>query len=267
MIGQTPCFAGLPALAASKKFGRYGPEAEKASRTGQYKREEFNDIMDLWQRMWDSQKATRDLEKMYEEAAKGVEALGMAGIEFGEFAARVAELSILLPEDEGVGLIKHNNFRAGIALSAVINCSSRELFDIDLDGVGIALAELGYRNVKEVTFRRGAPLYGTASDFNLGNCMEKGSIDYHGGIFGRVGRKMSGGVIRIHGDAISSPVGNLPIGAKMTGGEIWVFGNADNLVGPGMRGGEIHFEGDFGGISETMISGRIYHKGRLIVDK
>jgi hypothetical protein len=53
----------------------------------------------------------------------------------------------------------------------------------------------------------------------------------------------------------------------MEKGSITVIGDAGNNIGEGMRGGEIHLEGDCSGLSGSIVGGRIYHKGNLIVDK
>jgi formylmethanofuran dehydrogenase subunit C len=71
---------------------------------------------------------------------------------------------------------------------------------------------------------------------------------------------MKGGCVTVQGDA-----GN-EVGEFMHGGIIIVKGNAGSHVGLMMRGGEIHLEGDYGGIGYVE-HGKIYHKGKLIVDK
>jgi hypothetical protein len=39
------------------------------------------------------------------------------------------------------------------------------------------------------------------------------------------------------------------------------------MIGHDMKGGEVHFNGDYEGISDEIKGGKIYHKGKLIVDK
>lgn len=57
------------------------------------------------------------------------------------------------------------------------------------------------------------------------------------------------------------------LGYKMTGGTIIVEGNGGYDIGMLMEGGEIHINGEYKSISETMKHGKIYHKGKLIVEK
>jgi hypothetical protein len=47
---------------------------------------------------------------------------------------------------------------------------------------------------------------------------------------------------------------------------ITVEGNAGDFVGPRMEGGEIHINGEIGSFGDIK-HGKIYHKGKLIVDK
>ena len=68
-----------------------------------------------------------------------------------------------------------------------------------------------------------------------------------------------GGVLIIEDD-ISKP------GCTMKGGRLVCHGDAIGLVGENMNGGEVHIDGDIGPIG-NIIHGKIYHKGKLIVDK
>jgi formylmethanofuran dehydrogenase subunit C len=80
-----------------------------------------------------------------------------------------------------------------------------------------------------------------------------------------LGRKLSGGVIKILGDVCVES-----IGSEMTGGRIIITGDLDSdrgvsEIGNCMTGGEIHLEGEIGQHYEIK-GGRIYHRGRLLVD-
>jgi hypothetical protein len=91
-----------------------------------------------------------------------------------------------------------------------------------------------------------------------------------------VGKEMSGGKLIINGDAhghvmqeslrgISQDGG---VGNGMSGGTIIINGYAHGDIGVRMSGGEIHLNGYYDGIPKHWISkGRIFHKGKLIVDK
>jgi hypothetical protein len=56
------------------------------------------------------------------------------------------------------------------------------------------------------------------------------------------------------------------LGYEMESGYIKVAGNAGKDVGDKMKGGEIHVDGEIGSIGDVA-HGKIYHKGKLIVDK
>jgi formylmethanofuran dehydrogenase subunit C len=118
---------------------------------------------------------------------------------------------------------------------------------------------------------------------SIGSGMEGGIIIIRGNIGNCAGNRMKGGIVIIKGNAgdfiggaeysVSTPP--LPFGRNpwrtdppngMEGGTIRVEGNAGKLVGNHMRGGEIHLEGSYVSLG-TVYHGRIYHKGKLIVDK
>jgi formylmethanofuran dehydrogenase subunit C len=53
-----------------------------------------------------------------------------------------------------------------------------------------------------------------------------------------------------------------------SGHRIIIDGDVTRNIGYGMSGGEIHLNGDYDYIPQKeIIKGRIFHKGRLIVDK
>jgi len=100
----------------------------------------------------------------------------------------------------------------------------------------------------------------------VGHYMKGGVIHVDGN--GRdVGYSMEGGTIRIKGNAGEE------VGKEMTGGKIHIKGNAGKNVGEGMDDGqvsdkmpEIRVGGEIESIG-NVISGKIYHHGKLIVDK
>jgi formylmethanofuran dehydrogenase subunit C len=96
---------------------------------------------------------------------------------------------------------------------------------------------------------------------NCGTSMVDGSITVNGNVRRECGVGMKGGIITVKGDAGGG------IGHWMNGGIITVEGDAGGGIGELMEGGEIRIEGEIGSIVEYMNHGKIYHKGRLIVDK
>jgi formylmethanofuran dehydrogenase subunit C len=130
-------------------------------------------------------------------------------------------------------------------------------------------------------------------DVLIGACtgMIGGSVTIRGNAGDELGIGMEGGRILIQGDA-----GN-DVGGAMYGGRIEIMGNAGDFVGSGnyywekhderngmragniiirgdagshlgegMRGGQIHVDGEIVGMGDV-VGGRIYHKGKLIVEK
>ena len=73
---------------------------------------------------------------------------------------------------------------------------------------------------------------------------------------------MKGGSITVNGNA------KMQCGNFMKGGTIFLNGDArDIMIGNFMEGGEIHINGDYESISDEFEHGKIFHKGKLIVDK
>ena len=72
---------------------------------------------------------------------------------------------------------------------------------------------------------------------------------------------MKGGEIIIKGNA------GRGLGRVMSGGIIRVEGDSDLETGVLMQGGELHIDGNVSSIGEDITGGKIFHKGKLIVDK
>lgn len=105
-------------------------------------------------------------------------------------------------------------------------------------------------------------------DEEVGLGMEGGKLVIEGNVRYDAGQYMKGGKLYIKKSA------GHKLGLGMQGGQIIVDGDAEHKIGgddysvePGMSGGEIHVNGNIGRISNRIIGGRIYHKGKLIVDK
>jgi formylmethanofuran dehydrogenase subunit C len=94
-----------------------------------------------------------------------------------------------------------------------------------------------------------------------GACMQNGSILIKGNAGDCAGDQMKNGSIVIEGDAEDNA------GWQMEGGSLTIKGNAGVRFGCRMKGGEIHIDGDFMGLSDDIEHGKIFHKGKLIVDK
>ncbi|NYZ74489.1 hypothetical protein H0O00_05070 [Candidatus Micrarchaeota archaeon] len=248
-----------PALAMANRFSRYKPETERAVRKVEVVEDEtLKQMKEAWKKCSHTSSPATDYAKMLEFAqklecsAKDIENFSLALVEFqseNRFSDRVA-----------------------IFLSALINKSKETEFVIHTNHVAQPIHNLGYKNAKNITVE------GNASNY-VGYLMKDGIIIMHGSSGENVGYYMEGGIIKVNGD-----VGNY-LAHCMKGGIIKVNGNAGDFVGESMRGGiittegdtghlgwdmqggEIHLNGDYGNISNVIDHGKIFHKGKLIVDK
>jgi formylmethanofuran dehydrogenase subunit C len=122
---------------------------------------------------------------------------------------------------------------------------------------------------------------------SMGHLMKGGTMIIKGNVLEGVGAEMQGGLTHVLGNAsrdagrcmeggelVIEGNGGDWLGSGMKGGIIRVKGNAGNDIGRPdmsslscMEGGEIHIDGDIGSISDRIGGGRIFHRGKLIVDK
>jgi formylmethanofuran dehydrogenase subunit C len=147
----------------------------------------------------------------------------------------------------------HFNRKAGFFLSGLINHCKEMDITINTQKIETLIRTLGYRNSRNITV-----MGNVGSD--LGYKMIGGSILVEGNATGIVGCQMKNGIITIKRNAGDS------VGPYMEGGTIIIEGDARNEVGYGMEGGEIHVLGKIGYIGRLK-HGKIYHKGKLIVNK
>ena len=99
------------------------------------------------------------------------------------------------------------------------------------------------------------------SGVGTGYHMKGGMIEVHGNAGPSAGEDMKNGVLIIHGDA--GPF----LAMRAHDSRIHIIGNAGRETGKWMARTEIHISGNHKGISKKIISGRIYHKGELILEK
>jgi len=144
---------------------------------------------------------------------------------------------------------------------------------------GIPVTNIG-REPKEVGYKMkgGRILISAGVEDYAGSHMEGGELIIKERAGARLGLGMLGGSIHVMGNA------GLGIGHNMEGGSITVEGGIGptgplfgiglyerlKSVGDGMKGGEIHINGEWNYnwfIPGDVIHGKIYHKGKLIVDK
>jgi glutamate synthase domain-containing protein 3 len=266
-------------LAMANRFGRYKPEEEKTVRKAEVVEDEMLKRLKIaWKVCSYTGNAVKDYPKMLETVKK-----------LRHSAKDVERFSLALAEFQGEERFSES---AGLFLSALINsCRSRK-FVIHTHHLAKPIHHLGFANTKSIAVKGDAgrdvgpymkngtiTVEGNAgvgvgehmeggtitvkgnADEDVGLAMEGGAIIVEGNAGDEVGWGMKGGIITVKGDASNG------IGFEMKGGAIIVEGNAGDLFGHEMAGGEIHLNGDYGSLLGNIEHGKIYHKGKLIVDK
>jgi len=250
-----------PVLAVGSRFGKYKPEEEKEVRKVQVKEDKvLKKLKTAWKKV--KADAHRFCDDFHRDALKQVKGLDYS-------AKDVENFSIVLVEFQGE---KYFSDKAGAFLSALINNGKDSNYVIHTGHLARAIDFLGYKNTKNMIVNGNA-------GHNVGHGMQDGTINVNGNAGHFVGRAMEAGSIIVNGSAgwdigyqmINGTIivrGNaeFSVGAKMKGGSITMSGNAGENVGDEMEGGEIRVEGKICEIGPVR-GGKIYHKGKLIVDK
>jgi formylmethanofuran dehydrogenase subunit C len=269
---RLPC-----ATNASKRFRSYKKEEKRSARKPKVAkdaiqkkfRKAFRDLVEFTEREDDWVDDTdipyqhaRSLVKDLEYDAKDVErfSVGLAGLE-KEFR----NLEDLIFCD-----------LAGLLLTALVEHGHEREYVLHLPATEEVISTIGYRTTKRIE------VVGDVGDF-LGNLMtEGGEIIVKGNAGGMAGLFLDGGSITIEGDVADS------VGMDMLRGSILVKGNAGKHVGntlhsgtvvvegsavsvggdlDPMTGGEVHINsGEPPGI-DNIDGGKVFHKGKLLVDK
>jgi len=275
-------------LALAGRFGKYKPEEEKEVRKIDVKEDKvLKQLKAAWRKFKHiGPPNLRRIEEIYEypyrHALKQVK-----GIRYS--AKDVESFTLAL-----IGFQREKNFseRAGYFLSALINNCRDTEYVVHTQHLVKKINYLGFKNTKNIVVNGNM-------GHSIGKCMKRGSITLNGDVGERVGWDMKDGTIIVNGNAdvelgcgmeggSISVNGNAGrgvgfrmmggtltikgnagwwVGCSMRGGIIVVNGNAGHEVGAFMKGGEIHLEGDYERIADDIRGGKIYHKGKLIVDK
>jgi hypothetical protein len=235
--------AVAPALAMAGKFGRYKPEEERAVRRVEVR---LNPALQKIIKVWELPtyigipdlyyNGMLDLLKTKKAAytAKDVEAFSIALAKF---------------QDE-----RRFSYKAGLFLSALADHCREDAFVIHTTHLTRPVHEICYMNRKNIIVDGNVGM-------ECGRQMMGGSITVNGDAGNYVGEDMADGLIIVNGDA-----GNY-VGARMERSIINVEGKAGGAVGLEMRSGAIFLEGGFESIGESIRHGKIFNKGKLIVDK
>ena len=274
----------------ANKFSKYKPEEEKAVRKVEVVEDEMlKKIKEAWKAFQYNSNEMPEI--AYDKAAALAEPLRCSTSDVEKFSIALVQF-----QDE-------NGFsrKAGLFLSALINNGKDQDYVIHTRHLTVPIIDIGERNTKNLVID-GDIRYGVGERMksgkiilkgntwdNVGSDMEGGEIIVEGDAAAAadgtgpymkggsilvkgdagwsVGYGMTGGTIRIEGDLISEKDMVNGVGIKMEGGSITIGGNAGELVGRQMKGGEIHLDGDYMSIAEDIEHGKIFHKGKLIVDK
>ncbi|NYZ74129.1 hypothetical protein H0O00_03225 [Candidatus Micrarchaeota archaeon] len=250
-----------PALAMANRFGRYKPEEEKPVRKVEVVKDE---TLKKMKKAWKSFRYTRLRSgDSYLNALASIERLEYSASDIKNFSIAIAEF-----QDE-----KDFSEKAGFFLSALINNGKDQDYIIHTKHLAVPLDSIGCENTKNITVE------GNAGD-NAGDGMRGGIITVNGNAHYGAGNSMIGGTITVNGDAgehvgiwmiggaiVANKNAGDNVGYEMRGGVITVMGDASCDVGYRMEGGRIYVWGEIGGISHERKHGKIYHKGKLIVDK
>jgi formylmethanofuran dehydrogenase subunit C len=296
---------GNASMAASKRFGKYKDESQKATRDVVAEEcETLRGIVNAWQTYTKS-----DEWRLKGDYSKVCDAI--RGLEYS--AQDVERFCVLLAEYSDDDFFES---RAGFFLSGLINLGKDTSYELNIPQ-GMNINYLGLGNRKEIIVSgdlgdhiglksKGGTMtvYGNVGHYlgreafggkiivegNVGDKAGGEMIGAHIEIKGDVGRRagslMRGGLLRVHGNAGDE------LGAGMKGGRIEVEGDAGKSIGSYiyvtlsrggyvsrwdviyegrtidiiMRAGEIHINGSIGSIADDIHQGKIFHKGKLILD-
>ncbi len=284
-------------VSAARRFHGYKPEEERPCRDATLQTGVTAKLLGVWSQLdanVDENNYTPDL--LYPDALKKLKGL--------RWTAKDIEYMLitfdLIGETSKSGWFYET---IGTFFSALINKAKEREFTLDARLIhGEDIDELGYRNMKTLTIlgnagmstggcmRKGILRVSGNSGYMTGYRMMGGLLIVEGNADEETGYEMSGGKIIVKGNAGDSVGGQMRGGEiivegnagswigcsemgpdsdrlySMTGGKVTINGKAGADVGEDMQGGEIHLNGEFESIG-NVISGKIFHKGKLIVDK
>jgi len=283
----------------SKRFGRYKDEDEKAVRNQQVR---SNPAVEAFVLAWKKYEFSPNCYPSSYENHDAPPGLICKEYHYENALALVRDIPNSANDIQAIivaiGAFQHEEDfgeKAGMLLSALMNSSPEHSLTITTRNLGVKPDGLGYRNVKKIVVE-GDVGYGIGCFMQDGELIVNGRAGHDAGLFmhgGRViikgdtgpfpascmlggeliiegnaqhcpGSEMSGGSVIIKGDVTEN------LGWWMDGGSITVFGNAGRLVGGegmyALQGGTLYLMGDYISFDQVK-SGKIYHKGKLIVDK
>jgi hypothetical protein len=278
-------------VAASKRFRGYKKEDPKRSSEITVD----NPVIGKLEQLWIAFGEKTIVHMKYHDFGQLAGEMRLLGISVHDVEAFSLYLEELLPQakpkinfsplntmDEKV------SWKAGFFLSAMVEAAEGEDFTLHVSHLPFELDYLGYRNRKNIlvlgdtgkhlaqNMQEGMICVSGDAGDDIGFMMEGGQVIIIGNSEDDAGHDMRGGTILIEGDA-GSRAGN-----QMRGGNIVIMGDVDPNLAQWLCGGEIHVEGslateekleylrsfscDASQVDEVF-GGRVFHRGRLIVDK
>ncbi len=160
----------------------------------------------------------------------------------------------------------------GIFLSALVDDSPDDTFEIFTEHLDTLLDGMGYKNKKNVkiigsvgsslgtNMKSGSLKVSGNAQYSVGDLMHNGTIIIEGNAEDSIGEDMRNGSIIIKGNA-GSYIGCGEKSKGMKNGSILIKGNAEDVIGTYMNGGTIFIEGDCG--DEI---GSFMRKGLIIIN-
>ncbi len=139
---------------------------------------------------------------------------------------------------------------SGIFLSALINNSKEENFDIILEHLFTNIDYMGYKNIKNIKITGNVGCW-------AGDTMQKGLLTISGNTRENAGNNLCGGTIIIEGSTEEYA------GSLMRTGKIIIKKKAGKYLGVDSKAGEIHVYGKIKNIDLTC-EAKVYYKTKLI---
>jgi formylmethanofuran dehydrogenase subunit C len=276
----------VPDMAARKRFGRYKKEGSSTVRDADV-RQDIAGVGTLL-RFWEDGGRSFDYFSVRSDYALRAYKDNCALAKRLDYTAEdVERFSIILAEHQDVDAFW---YRMSGCLSTLIDSGADPEYTIHVGKLLSAPSFLGWRNRKDLlvigdvgySFVSGMTdgsvrAEGLVKD-DLAKGMTGGVVEIFGDAGGGAGIHLGGGEVSIRGSvtkyaAMYMTGGTLTIGGDagsrlgfaMQGGVVRVKGNAES-ISDDMAGGEVHVDGEIGSIGDIK-GGKIFHKGKLMVDK
>jgi hypothetical protein len=275
-------------LTEGRRFRRYKRDGLKAERSARIEDDPVQKVLiEAWRGYWKRILTFNGWEGEYEGASDIISQISYSADDIQRLSISIPRLKSMMTRNVCNAFDK----TCGIFLSAVVNNGSDGSYILDFSDQPIKTDKLAYRNLRILEIRggkhsnigmecmegivhvkdsvlvmagwrmRGGQLIiDGCGGFALGLRMQGGCILAKGGSSNMTGADMRGGEILVFGNTTTST------GTAMSGGIIKIAGNVGSNLGEKMSGGEIHVFGEIASIG-NVLSGKIFHKGRLIVDK